>query len=103
MSYFSLPISLGHSKPPSGTPPFSDRRPQFATSLATGTYLLAALYTNNDTDAWTARLGGGGWWRRGSDLPTDEEMRRAKRGDLGKVSLFKVGKHFVADRWADVR
>ena len=92
------------SSPRNPLPLLSTHLAQFTTSLTTGTYLLAALYTNNDTDAWTARLGGGGWWRRGSDLPTDEEMRRAKRGDLGKVSLGSESEMTICvkgERWAD--
>jgi len=59
---------------------------QFATTLAGSAYVAAALYTNADTNAWSEKLGQGSWWRRGSDLPTDEEIKRAKAISTAKVS-----------------
>jgi hypothetical protein len=48
--------------------------------------VAAALYTNADTNEWSEKLGHGSWWRRGSDLPTDEEIKRAKAISTAKVS-----------------
>lgn len=58
---------------------------QFATTLAGSAYVAAALYTNADTNEWSEKLGHGSWWRRGSDLPTDEEIKRAKAINTAQV------------------
>jgi rhomboid-like protein len=58
---------------------------QFATSLSAAAYIGAAAYTNEDTNTWSDRLGMGSWWRRGSDLPTDDEIKRAKTLQTAKV------------------
>ncbi|MGG6495803.1 UNVERIFIED_CONTAM: hypothetical protein NY603_23060, partial [Bacteroidetes bacterium 56_B9] len=42
-------------------------------------YIGAAAYTNNDTQAWSDKLGGGSFWRRGVGAPSDKDIQRAKQ------------------------
>jgi hypothetical protein len=58
---------------------------QFCLALGGGGYLLAAQYTNSDTEAWSQKLGAGKWWRRGQEQPSDREITRAKVLEEAKV------------------
>nr|KIR88572.1 rhomboid-like protein [Cryptococcus tetragattii IND107] len=51
----------------------------FCVAFGGGGYTLLALYTNYDTQKWSEKLGGGSWWRRNVDQPSDREMIRAKQ------------------------
>lgn len=53
-----------------------------------GGYALLALYTNYETQKWSEKLGGGSWWRRNVDQPSDREMVRAKQLEGAKVGIF---------------
>jgi hypothetical protein len=77
--------------PDSGTFPTAFALPrltsQFCLGFGGGGYVLAAAYTNADTQKWSDRLGSGTWWRRGQGTATDQEIARAKQVDAAKVSL----------------
>ncbi|WWD19890.1 hypothetical protein CI109_104359 [Kwoniella shandongensis] len=51
----------------------------FSLALGGGGYALAATYTNLETQKWAEKLGGGSWWRKGREQPSDREMNRAKQ------------------------
>ncbi|KZP01648.1 hypothetical protein CALVIDRAFT_532421 [Calocera viscosa TUFC12733] len=54
----------------------------FSVGVGTGTYGLAAYYTNEDTRKWAKELSQGAWWRAGG--PTSQEMQRARKFALHK-------------------
>ena len=63
---------------------------QFCLVVGGGGFILAAQYTNADTQKWTEKLGAGKWWRRGQSVPTDREIVRAKTLEGAKVDTSLV-------------
>ncbi|WVQ83707.1 hypothetical protein IAT38_005851 [Cryptococcus sp. DSM 104549] len=75
----------------SGLPRKSIWRPIiFCTVFGVGGYAFAASYTNYDTQKWSEKLGGGSWWRRNTDQPSDKEMVRAKQLEGAKAAQKRL-------------
>ncbi|KAK8853462.1 hypothetical protein IAR55_004169 [Kwoniella newhampshirensis] len=73
-------IEAGSAGADTGLPRRSIWRPiVFSLAFGGGGYVLAAIYTNLETQKWAEKLGGGSWWRKGRDQPSDREINRAKQ------------------------